>query len=93
MHGTQGYINDGDVLVPGCCAVLHCIASQCMSMDLQCAHHCVPCRSLVRTIACYNIDEEDKEATLLGDADEYLKHQPPAVEVRVCVSTRDMLSA
>jgi len=38
-------------------------------------------RSLVRTIACYNIDEEDKEATLLGDADEYLKHQPPAVEV------------
>ncbi|KAF5841064.1 PRP1 splicing factor, N-terminal-domain-containing protein [Dunaliella salina] len=38
-------------------------------------------RSLVRAIACYNIDEEDKEATLLGDADEYLKHQPPAVEV------------
>lgn len=35
----------------------------------------------MRTIACYHIDDEDKEATLLGDADEYLKHQPPSVEV------------
>jgi len=47
-------------------------------------------RSLVRTIACYNIDEEDKEATLLGDAEEYLKHQPPAVEVS-CVGKEHVL--
>ena len=35
----------------------------------------------MRAIACYHIDDEDKEATLLGDSDEYLKHQPPCVEV------------
>lgn len=35
----------------------------------------------VRVIGCYHIDDEDKEATLMGDADEFLKRHPPCVEV------------
>jgi len=41
--------------------------------------HC--CRALVSVIACYHIDELDLEATLTGDAEEYLKRSPPCVEV------------
>jgi hypothetical protein len=38
-------------------------------------------RSLVRAIALYHIDAEDREATLVGDAEEYLKKSPSCVEV------------
>ncbi|GFH06286.1 TPR_REGION domain-containing protein [Haematococcus lacustris] len=39
------------------------------------------CRALVRAIALYHIDDEDREATLVGDAEEALKKHPPCVEV------------
>ncbi len=43
------------------------------------------CRSIVRTIAFYGVEDEDREATLMGDAEEFLKKHPPCMEVRVHV--------